>query len=207
MPSDTFLNLREDKKKRLIDAAMTEFSAHLLEDASINQIIKNAGISRGSFYMYFKDKEDIYGYLLSRYKEKLHKSIFTNLEKNEGDFIKAWHAVFIEIIDFCKHAKEASFFKNIFLNLRFSNEQQFHFKPSKEEKEKWNKKVLDAICKKHYKTEDKDELLDAFLFVMMMTHMSVVHTFVHQDNAEEEKKKYENRLKWFQQGLYKEEEK
>ena len=68
MPSATFFNLSEEKKKKLINAATHEFSIHILEEVSINQIIKNASIARGSFYMYFKDKNDLYKYLL-----KLHQ--------------------------------------------------------------------------------------------------------------------------------------
>ena len=55
MPSQTFLNLDSNKQKKLLDAAMNEFSRVSYTDASINQIIQNAGISRGSFYTYFVD--------------------------------------------------------------------------------------------------------------------------------------------------------
>ncbi len=50
MPKDTFLNLIEEKKKRIFDAAVREFSTRCFSEASINQIVKNAGIPEGSFY-------------------------------------------------------------------------------------------------------------------------------------------------------------
>ena len=50
MPTQTFFNLPKDKQQRLLDAAATEFSRAPLKDASINNIIKLAEISRGSFY-------------------------------------------------------------------------------------------------------------------------------------------------------------
>ena len=46
-------------------SAKKEFSKSLFKDASINNIIKMANIPRGSFYMYFESKEDIYFYLLN----------------------------------------------------------------------------------------------------------------------------------------------
>lgn len=64
MPTQTFFNLPIDKQKRLLDAASTEFSRVPLTEASINNIIKLAEILRGSFYQYFKDKEDLYYYFL-----------------------------------------------------------------------------------------------------------------------------------------------
>ena len=51
MPSSTFLNLPAEKQEKLLKAATREFSHRPFNEASINQIIKEAGIPRGSFYM------------------------------------------------------------------------------------------------------------------------------------------------------------
>jgi TetR/AcrR family transcriptional regulator len=72
MPTSTFYNLDESKRKQIFDACVDEFAAHTFSEASINQIIKTANIPRGSFYQYFADKEDCYMYLLSEMvKEKM----------------------------------------------------------------------------------------------------------------------------------------
>ncbi|WP_180951008.1 TetR/AcrR family transcriptional regulator [Marasmitruncus massiliensis] len=72
MPNATFFRLPEDKQKRIYDATVAEFSEYRFTDASINRIIKAAGIPRGSFYQYFNDKEDLYLYVLEQIaKEKL----------------------------------------------------------------------------------------------------------------------------------------
>lgn len=63
MPTSTFYNLSDEKKDRIFGAALKEFSARTFSQASLNQIIKNAGIPKGSFYQYFEDKEDLYLYL------------------------------------------------------------------------------------------------------------------------------------------------
>lgn len=60
MPKSTFLNLPAEKKDRIIQAIIDEFSENTYESASINQIVKNADIAKGSFYQYFEDKLDIY---------------------------------------------------------------------------------------------------------------------------------------------------
>ena len=65
MPKQTFLNLPEEKRRIIIDAATEEFAAHGLENASTNRIVENSGISKGSFYQYFEDKQDVFMYLLS----------------------------------------------------------------------------------------------------------------------------------------------
>ncbi len=73
MPKDTFFNLSEAKQKRIFEAAVQEFSTRRFSDASINQIIKNAGIPKGSFYQYFTDKQDIYLYMAEKISEEIHK--------------------------------------------------------------------------------------------------------------------------------------
>lgn len=75
MPSKTFENLSEEKKNRIIEASVKEFSMVPFEKTSINKIIKDAGISRGSFYMYFKDKYDLTAYLFKVSKDFLMDEI------------------------------------------------------------------------------------------------------------------------------------
>jgi AcrR family transcriptional regulator len=64
MPLQTFDNLPEDKRQRIIDCAVDEFSQHDYASASISKIVAKAGIAKGSLYQYFNDKSDLYTYLL-----------------------------------------------------------------------------------------------------------------------------------------------
>ncbi|SEP39614.1 TetR/AcrR family transcriptional regulator [Propionispora vibrioides] len=66
MPKDTFYNLSDEKQQKIFDAAVREFSSRRFSEASINQIVKTAGIPRGSFYQYFSGKEDIFGYMFEK---------------------------------------------------------------------------------------------------------------------------------------------
>jgi TetR/AcrR family transcriptional regulator len=72
MPKETFNKLPIEKQKLIFDACVKEFSTFTYSQASINQIIKNANISRGSFYQYFEDKWDAYEMMMGRIaQEKL----------------------------------------------------------------------------------------------------------------------------------------
>lgn len=64
MPKQTFLNLPEQKRRAIVDAAANEFAGYGFESASINRIVANSGISKGSFYQYFEDKLDVFKYLM-----------------------------------------------------------------------------------------------------------------------------------------------
>jgi AcrR family transcriptional regulator len=65
MPKPTFLNLPEEKREKIISAAVDEFADYGFESASINRIVANSGIAKGSFYQYFENKMDVFMHLLS----------------------------------------------------------------------------------------------------------------------------------------------
>jgi AcrR family transcriptional regulator len=65
MPKQTFLNLPKEKRDNIINAAIDEFAEYGLENASTNRIVANSNISKGSFYQYFDDKQDVFMYLLT----------------------------------------------------------------------------------------------------------------------------------------------
>ena len=56
MPREAFNNLNPRKKKKIFLAAKKAFTEKPYEEVSITQVITNAGISRGSFYLYFENK-------------------------------------------------------------------------------------------------------------------------------------------------------
>ena len=98
MPSSTFLNLPAEKQEKLMEAAVREFSHKPFNEASINQIIKEAGIPRGSFYMYFTDKEDLFRYLLKGYVDQLFMLLEEFLLRSRGDIFQA----LLELYDFVR---------------------------------------------------------------------------------------------------------
>jgi TetR/AcrR family transcriptional regulator len=64
MPKPTFLNLPEEKRKKILDLAIEEFAERDYQNASISNIVARAGIAKGSIYQYFEDKRDLYLYLI-----------------------------------------------------------------------------------------------------------------------------------------------
>ncbi len=85
MPTSTFFRLPEEKRQRLLDAAWEEFSRTGFSDASINQIIRNAHIPRGSFYQYFADKKELFWYLLDGIREYFFDIFQDALRDVDGD--------------------------------------------------------------------------------------------------------------------------
>lgn len=64
MPKQTFLELDNEKRERIIRTAIKEFAAYGYAGSSTNRIVKESGISKGSLFKYFESKEDMYFYLI-----------------------------------------------------------------------------------------------------------------------------------------------
>ncbi|WP_297427239.1 TetR/AcrR family transcriptional regulator [Clostridium sp.] len=60
---DKFESLPEEKKKRILDAAIEEFAANGYDKASTNSIVKKADISKGILFHYFGSKKNLFLYI------------------------------------------------------------------------------------------------------------------------------------------------
>ncbi len=69
------------RENELIEAALDEFSIHNYENASLNKIIKNAGISKGFFYYHFKDKNALYSFILETASKNQVEFINKNIKE------------------------------------------------------------------------------------------------------------------------------
>lgn len=101
MPKSTFSNLPAEKRDRITQCIIEEFAENTYESASINQIVKNADIAKGSFYQYFEDKLDIYKMAIEICQEEKMKYI-EGSQKNTRylDSFTLIRELYISIIQF-----------------------------------------------------------------------------------------------------------
>lgn len=85
MPKETFYRLPDEKRERVMAVAEREFLENSFEAASINRIIKEAAIPRGSFYQYFEDKKDIFLYIVSTHKNEAFGFVESFIKDSDGD--------------------------------------------------------------------------------------------------------------------------
>ena len=57
---DTVIHEKSDKHQRILDAALTLFQRKGYEPISLEEIAREAGIAKGTLYLYFRDKEDLF---------------------------------------------------------------------------------------------------------------------------------------------------
>lgn len=202
MPSDTFLRLNDEKKRKLIDASFKEFSLNNFNDASINRIIKEAGISRGSFYMYFIDKKDLYFYLLEQYGEILVNNMKRDLIKNKGDLFKMFQDNIKESYNSFKN-DNINFFKKSLENITIMEESKktFGFRDKRLLKElipNINLELLNDNAKRH---------IEVIFAINMHLLMVTLMKLLKNDSLDEEiLKDYYEQLDLLKYGCNKKEE-
>ena len=85
MPSKVFIELDKEKQQRVIGAAMNEFASFGYENASTNRIVKECGISKGSLFKYFENKEDLYFYIVDKVAADMASGLAVDADKLPSD--------------------------------------------------------------------------------------------------------------------------
>lgn len=71
------------KENNLLQAAFNLFTKEDINNVSVNDIVKNAGVAKGTFYLYFKDKYQIRDVLIQKEAMRLFEEAHEQLEKND----------------------------------------------------------------------------------------------------------------------------
>jgi AcrR family transcriptional regulator len=118
VPKDTFFNLPENKRELICDVAIDEFAEYPFDQASINRIVANSGIAKGSFYQYFEDKKDLFLYLIGLIgEEKINYISPVIRNPEEHDIFTLIKELFLSGIQFAnEHPRYAAIGHNLLAN-------------------------------------------------------------------------------------------
>jgi AcrR family transcriptional regulator len=94
-------NKSKDKRKIVLDAAMTVFSRNGFHETHVDQIAEFAGIAKGTVYRYFKSKEDILREIIKANNEVLTNELMIIFNKDGHilELIKEAIAYYVEFFD------------------------------------------------------------------------------------------------------------
>ena len=202
MPKLTFFNLPEDKKQNLIRAAKKEFSSVPLFDASISNIIKSAGISRGSFYQYFEDKEDAFFFLLGEFAREKKAAFLSMLVKYEGDLFRTF-TDFFEL--FLYEDENATFIKNALLNMTHKIEKTFDKMTSEHEINENFKLLCSKINLFKMNVTDEVELFHALQIMTSVMLRNLIHALAHNLPRDAALKNFMTEMNLLKKGLVRQE--
>jgi AcrR family transcriptional regulator len=100
---------RKKGEDRIIEAAIKVFAKKGYSGATVKDIIKEAKISRGTFYLYYHDKKELFNALL----ENFMKEVIQAFADIHYDTLKTYK-------DFCEHIKKVS---NVFKDIVLKNKE------------------------------------------------------------------------------------
>ena len=103
MPNPTYFNLNQEKQERIMEAAIDEMGNSTYEHLNLANIIRNSNIPRGSFYQYFKDKDDLYHYFyqyIGQKKYEFYGDLF--LPDKDIPFLDRFYQIYVKGFHFAK---------------------------------------------------------------------------------------------------------
>ncbi|MED4227015.1 TetR/AcrR family transcriptional regulator [Neobacillus cucumis] len=85
---EKFFNLDSEKQDRVINAAIKEFAQKGYDKASTNEIVKEADISKGLLFHYFKNKKQLFLFLFDHCIQIITDDFYKKIDLTETDFFK-----------------------------------------------------------------------------------------------------------------------
>lgn len=86
-----FLNLEQEKQNRILNAVIKEFAQKGYANASTNEMVKEAGISKGLLFHYFQNKKQLYFFVYDYCVDLLVKEVLGKINFIEKDFFIRIH--------------------------------------------------------------------------------------------------------------------
>lgn len=199
MPTKTFFNLKEDKRKRVETALIHEFGKGSFEQASITNIVNEAEIPRGSFYQYFVDKKDAVTYLIQKFILLDHQKVLEALIDTNGDIFEAGFRIYDyrtkeTILNF-----DIGLARNILEELRRNNINIFENKDILEKE----KSLKEYINKDNLKINSEEDLYYFIRILTAVIRSVTMEVFSERISKEEGRKMLEKELEIIRKGIEK----
>lgn len=90
--NEKFFDLKKEKQDRMINAALKIFAINGYKHASTDDIVKEAGISKGLLFHYFTSKIGLYEFLYDYCVRFLSLELKTSVSSSESDFFSIMKA-------------------------------------------------------------------------------------------------------------------
>ena len=204
MPKQTFFNLTKVKQGVLINAAKKEFSRVPLHEASISNIIKDAGIPRGSFYQYFEDLEDLFYFLLHEHSQRNYERIIAIIKMNNGDLFETIVDWFKGILIMFEEPENRQYFKNAFLNMNYKIEKTFTQNMYGERRKSKFFEIIHLINSDNLNISSEEELYHIFKILMAVSFQNLAHAFAKELQINDVMETFSLEIELLKKGFYKE---
>jgi len=162
---------RPDKRKKIIQAAEGLFSKRLYHEVTLDEVCRIAGVGKGTIYLYFKDKEELFLQTVTSGFDELCDELHTQVP-NSMPFESRLYGMCESIAQhFIKKDPLLRIFPEATTVLRRSARQMHeHFHSKKEKLDQAVMEVLAAgVAEKHLQSNVSCEALMHFLMSMIVS--------------------------------------
>ncbi|OOM74405.1 putative HTH-type transcriptional regulator YvdT [Clostridium puniceum] len=162
------------KEKELFSSAFDLFLENGIEKTSIDDIVKNAGVAKGTFYLYFSDKYDILNKLILQKSNEIIKEALSKTNSLGSEDFRERTLFFIDyIINYLNH--NVSLLKLINKNISWGLYRKAIMTPAEYDD---FKRVLDIFIKNLTNEGMKKEEAEMTLFMIIELVGSVCFTTI-----------------------------
>ena len=193
MPSDAFFRLPEVKRAHLVKVLQEEIERAGYDGFSIPNVLRNSGISRGSFYQYFQNKDEVFLYLTSCYYRDILQYTVKLLEENGGDFFDAMEQSYRYAVRMLLYKGSSTYRRNLFCNIHVF---ELLWKPEKRSEGLfvYLDKVRSLVDRSRLNIENTEEFDLLYGIIQSSAMKGLINIFLTRKTEEEVLTDFLNRL-------------
>lgn len=197
MPKSTFLNLPNEKKQRLIEILLENFSARHISQVKVADIVEDMAMSRGAFYKYFEDLEDAYTYTIQYYSIQIHRDILIYISQNKQDFFQGIE----NYLAWCSELEQKSSYWQAIRFLTRSDDFTNHQRTKPSAESGRLKEWFKLLKANGFHITSEEEAISFLYFVMDLVINSLTDYIANDWTTDELLQDYRYKVKWLQKGL------
>jgi AcrR family transcriptional regulator len=202
MPKETFYNLEPNKRHKIVRAAIREFTDHELHKARVSNIIKMAGIPRGSFYQYFEDIDDLYYYVIDQVFDDIFDEGRKHAKETDNLFEYVRRTFEIDMEGF-RNDKRHQFIMNVLKSIGSNIEYLTHHNTKRID---YIRSVLQQLDLSMYRLKTEEEYIRLYEFLQNLKRNVIQKMMMTNTSKEDARKDLAWHLDIIEHGLLKQEE-
>ena len=172
---EAFERASDERKEKILEVGINEFASKGYENANINIIAKNAGISIGLMYKYFSTKEDLFITCIQRGMSILDDAVDEILKSNDKLLTKAEKLIRTTCQLSQKDANYVKLYNEITSERNSEKAMEFAKAIEGETSKKYVKCITDALANGDVR-QDMDPRLFAFFLDNLLTSLQFSFT-------------------------------
>ena len=200
MPKETFFRLPTEKREAILLAIRQELRRVSFDQLSVNRIIREAGIPRGSFYQYFEDREDLLAYVLEQIDALIREKLLRSLRESGGDIFRVFSDAFRHMLTILDQPEQADIFRNFFADFRPCGSRSGILLGSR-----IAQSTLDAVRQSvntaPLRLRQEEDLTRMLEILQAVTLTAVADAFLHPEEADRIAAGFEPKLRLLREGF------